>query len=135
DPVSLVCAAVLLTIVVLALLAPWLGLDDPNKMSIVRRLKPPGTEGHILGTDELGRDMLSRLIYGGRLSLFMGFVPVVLATLVGGILGVTAGYVGGHVNMAIMRTIDVFYAFPSVLLAVAISGVLGAGVLNSVVSL
>lgn len=135
DPIALGCGIVLLLIVLLAVLAPWLGLDDPNKMSVVRRLKPPGTPGHILGTDELGRDMLSRLIHGARLSLFMGFTPVVIATLVGGTLGVTAGYAGGAVNMAIMRTVDVFYAFPSVLLAVAISGVLGAGVLNSVVSL
>lgn len=135
DPIALTCGIVLLLIVILAVLAPWLGLDDPNKMSVARRLKPPGTPGHILGTDELGRDMLSRLIHGARLSLFMGFTPVVIATLVGGVLGVTAGYAGGSVNMVIMRTIDVFYAFPSVLLAVAISGVLGAGVLNSVVSL
>ena len=86
---------------------------------------------HWLGTDELGRDLLTRLIYGGRMSLFMGFMPVVLATLIGGTLGIIAGYVGGAVNMDIMRVIDVFYAFPSVLLAVAISGVLGAGIINS----
>jgi len=135
DPVTVACAAVLLAVAVLAILAPWLGLDDPNRMSMVRRLKPPGTPGHLLGTDELGRDMLSRLIHGGRLSLFMGFAPVALATLIGGSLGVVAGYAGGRLNMAIMRTVDVFYAFPSVLLAVAISGALGAGVFNSIVSL
>jgi len=135
DPIALGCGIILLVIVMLAVFAPWLGLDDPNKMSVMRRLKPPGTPGHLLGTDELGRDMLSRLIHGARLSLLMGFTPVVIATLVGGTLGVTAGYAGGALNMAIMRTVDVFYAFPSVLLAVAISGVLGAGMLNSIVSL
>lgn len=135
DPVTIACLTVLSLIVLSAIFAPWLGLDDPFKMSMVRRLKPPGTPGHLLGTDELGRDMLARLIYGGRLSLFMGVMPVVLATLIGATLGVTAGYAGGRVNMAIMRTVDVFYAFPSVLLAVAISGVLGAGVFNSIVSL
>ena len=135
DPVTIACLTVLSLIVLSAILAPWLGLDDPFKMSMVRRLKPPGTPGHLLGTDELGRDMLARLIYGGRLSLFMGVMPVVLATLIGATLGITAGYAGGRVNMAIMRTVDVFYAFPSVLLAVAISGVLGAGVFNSIVSL
>lgn len=135
DPVTLACALVLLAIVAIALAAPWLGLADPLQMSMIRRLKPPGYQGHLLGTDELGRDMLSRLIYGGRLSLFTGFVPVVLATLVGGVLGVIAGYAGGRWNMVIMRLIDVFYAFPSVLLAVAISGALGAGLLNSIVSL
>jgi peptide/nickel transport system permease protein len=135
DPVTLFCGVVLLIIVALALAAPWLGLDDPFKMSMIRRLKPPGYQGHLLGTDELGRDMLSRLIFGGRLSLFTGFVPVVLATVIGGTLGIIAGYVGGRWNMVIMRMIDVFYAFPSVLLAVAISGALGAGLLNSIVSL
>jgi peptide/nickel transport system permease protein len=135
DPVTLACAAILLLIVALAVAAPWLGLDDPYKMSMIRRLKPPGYQGHLLGTDELGRDMLARLVYGGRLSLFMGFVPVVLAALVGGGLGVAAGYAGGRWNMVIMRLVDVFYAFPSVLLAVAISGALGAGLTNSIVSL
>ncbi len=135
DPLTLTCLFILLVIVVLAIAAPWLGLDDPFKTSMVRRLKPPGTPGYILGTDELGRDMLARLIWGGRMSLFTGFVPVVIATVFGGALGIIAGYAGGRVNMIIMRIVDVFYAFPSVLLAVAISGALGAGLLNSLVSL
>jgi peptide/nickel transport system permease protein len=129
------CGLFLLAVILIALLAPWLGLADPFQTSMVHRLKPPGYPGHLLGTDELGRDMLARLVYGGRLSLFTGFVPVVLATAIGGTLGVIAGYAGGRWNMVIMRLIDVFYAFPSVLLAVAISGALGAGLLNSIVSL
>jgi peptide/nickel transport system permease protein len=135
DPVTLICAAILIAIVLAAIFAPFLGLDDPYKSSIVRRLKPPGTPGYPLGTDELGRDLLTRLIYGGRLSLLMGFVPVLVASLVGATLGILAGYAGGLVNTAIMRTMDVFYAFPSVLLAVAISGVLGGGLLNGLMSL
>jgi peptide/nickel transport system permease protein len=83
--------------------------------------------GHLLGTDELGRDMLSRLIYGGRMSLMMGILPVFFAIIIGGLLGVVAGFAGGAINMGIMRVMDVFYAFPSVLLAVAISGTLGGG--------
>jgi peptide/nickel transport system permease protein len=79
--------------------------------------------------------MLSRLIFGARLSLFMGLAPVFLAFVIGTTLGVTAGFVGGRLNMAIMRTIDIFYAFPSVLLAIAISGALGAGLTNSLVAL
>jgi peptide/nickel transport system permease protein len=135
DPVTLVCGAILIAIVLAAIFAPFLGLDDPYKQSVVRRLKPPGTEGYPLGTDELGRDLLTRLIYGGRISLMMGFVPVSIATLVGGTLGILAGYAGGPVNTVIMRTMDVFYAFPSVLLAVAISGVLGGGMLNGLIAL
>lgn len=135
DPVSMVCAAVLLLILLAALFAPWLGLADPYQGSMIRRLKPIGFPNHPLGTDELGRDMLSRLIYGGRLSLLIGILPVLLAFCIGTSLGLVAGYAGGKVNTVIMRTVDVFYAFPSVLLAIAISGVLGAGIVNSIVSL
>jgi peptide/nickel transport system permease protein len=92
------------------------------------RLKPIGSDGFPLGSDELGRDMLSRLILGTRLSLFMGIVPVVFAFFIGGAIGIIAGYAGGKTNTLIMRTVDVFYAFPSVLLAIALSGALGAGI-------
>jgi peptide/nickel transport system permease protein len=135
DPVSVVCAALLIIIALAAILAPYLGLSDPYQGSMIRRLRPIGTAGYPLGTDELGRDMLARLVYGGRLSLVLGLLPVVLAFAIGTTLGIVAGYVGGFVNQAIMRTIDVFYAFPSVLLAIAISGALGAGIVNSLVSL
>ena len=135
DPVTLICAGVLILLVASALFAPWLGLADPYKTSMIRRLYPLGSPGHLLGTDELGRDMLSRLIYGGRLSLFMGVTPVVCALLVGGLLGITAGFLGGRVNMLIMRVMDVFYAFPSVLLAISLSGAMGAGAENTLLSL
>jgi len=135
DPVTLVCAGVLILLVASALAAPWLGLADPYKTSMIRRLYPLGSPGHLLGTDELGRDMLARLIYGGRLSLFMGVTPVVCALLIGGLLGITAGFVGGKTNMAIMRVMDVFYAFPSVLLAISLSGAMGAGTENTLLSL
>jgi peptide/nickel transport system permease protein len=135
DKLTVACAAALLLIVLAAIFAPWVAPTDPYKASMLRRLLPVGSHGFPLGTDELGRDMLSRLIYGGRLSLFTGFLPVAAAFVVGTTLGVTAGYAGGRLNMAIMRSIDVFYAFPSVLLAVAISGALGAGIVNSLVAL
>ena len=135
DPVTLICAGVLVLLVASALFPPWLGLDDPYKTSMIRRLYPLGSPGHLLGTDELGRDMLSRLIYGGRLSLFMGVTPVVCALLIGGLLGITAGFLGGRVNMLIMRVMDVFYAFPSVLLAISLSGAMGAGAENTLLSL
>jgi peptide/nickel transport system permease protein len=99
------------------------------------RLKPIGFEGHLLGTDETGRDMLSRLLYGGRLSLIAGIVPVAFALLIGGTLGVIAGFAGGIVNTLIMRVTDVFYAFPSILLAIAICGMLGTGLFNTLLSL
>src|SRR5258708_38054051 len=102
---------------------------------MLRRLKPIGFPGSPLGTDELGRDMLTRLLYGGRLSWFLGMTPVAIAFAIGSLLGIAAGFAGGWLNMLIMRVTDVFYAFPSVLLAVAISGALGAGIFNVILSL
>lgn len=135
DPVALGSALVLLIIVGAAVFAPWLAPADPYKASMLRRLLPIGSEGYLFGTDELGRDMLSRLMHGGRLSLLMGVVPVLAAFGIGTGIGLLAGYVGGKVNMVIMRVLDVFYAFPSVLLAVAISGALGPGMSNSLIAL
>lgn len=135
DPFTVACAAVLLLIAGAALFAPWLGLPDPAQSNSANRLLPMGSPGHLLGTDELGRDMLSRLIYGGRLSLMMGVLPVLIALTVGGVLGLAAGFMGGRINMLIMRTTDVFYAFPSILLAVAIAGALGAGIGNALLAI
>jgi peptide/nickel transport system permease protein len=135
DPVTLVFAAIVLMIILAAVFAPLLAPFDPYKESIVGRLKPLGWRDHPLGTDELGRDMLSRLLFGGRVSLLMGVVPVLIASLVGGMLGVLGGFVGGRTNTAIMRTMDVFYAFPSVLLAVAIAGAMGGGMANGMLAL
>lgn len=128
-------ALILLALILVAIFAPWLMPADPYASSILKRLKPIGTEGYPLGTDELGRDMLSRLILGARLSLFMGITPVLIAFVLGSALGIVAGYAGGWTSTAIMRVVDIFYAFPSVLLAIALSGTLGAGVGNALLSL
>lgn len=135
DKLTLFFALLLALVFLSAIFAPWLAPADPYATSMLRRLTPIGTPGYPLGADELGRDMLTRLLYGGRLSLLMGILPVVNATVAGCILGLIAGFFGGRVNMAIMRAMDVFYAFPSVLLAIAIAGALGAGVVNTIVSL
>ena len=133
--IAVFAALVVLVLLVLAIFGPWLAPLDPYQSSILKRLKPIGFAGHPLGTDELGRDMLSRLIVGTRLSLFIGITPVICAFVIGSVIGITAGYAGGWVNTSMMRTIDVFYAFPSVLLAIALSGTLGAGITNSLISL
>ncbi len=135
DWVTLFFLAVIALVALAAILAPVLAPFDPTKTSMLYRMKPIGFRDFALGTDELGRDMLSRLLWGGRVSLMMGLGPVVFATIIGGLLGVVAGFMGGRVNMAIMRTMDVFYAFPSVLLAVAISGTLGGGLANGMLAL
>jgi peptide/nickel transport system permease protein len=135
DPVTLFFGTIVVLIVLMAIFAPLLAPFDPYKESVVLRLKPWGYRGHTLGTDELGRDLLSRLIYGARSSLLMGLIPVAIATFLGSTLGVIGGYAGRRVNAVIMRTMDVFYAFPSVLLAVAISGAMGGGMANGMTAL
>ena len=100
DKVTVVCALILLTLLLSAIFAPWIAPKDPIAASMLKRLAAIGTAGHPLGTDELGRDMLSRLIYGGRLSLFIGIAPVINAFLIGTFLGVMAGFLGGKTNTA-----------------------------------
>ena len=135
DPVAMFALLVILALVLMALFAPYIAPNDPYRGQLLRRLRPIGTAGFPLGTDELGRDMLSRLIYGARLSLLMGVTPVFIAFFFGAFIGITAGFVGGKVNSLLMRTVDVFFAFPSVLLAIALSGALGAGIFNGLLSL
>lgn len=135
DYVTLFCLALIVVIVLLALFAPWIAPMDPDKSSMANRLRPIAYKKYLLGTDEQGRDMLSRLLWGGRTSLLMGILPVAFATLIGGAFGVVAGYFGGKVNMVIMRVMDIFFAFPSVLLAVAIAGSLGGGIFNQMLTL
>ena len=135
DPVTVTCLVIVLLIVLMAIFAPFLAPADPYKANMLKRLTAIGTAGYPLGADELGRDMLSRLIYGGRISLLMGIIPVFVALFVGGTMGVIAGFVGGRTNMLIMRLMDVFYAFPSIMLAIAISGALGAGIGNGLLAL
>jgi peptide/nickel transport system permease protein len=135
DRVFHVAAGIAIAIALCALFAPLIATHDPEKTSMLARLRPIGSPGHLLGTDELGRDLFSRLVYGGRLSLAMALIPVTIAFVVGSALGIIAGFAGGRTNTLIMRSMDVFFAFPSVLLAVAISGALGASLTNVAISL
>ncbi|HZP36040.1 MAG TPA: ABC transporter permease [Methylomirabilota bacterium] len=118
-----------------ALAAPLISPWDPLSASGVERLAPIGTPGHVLGTDEQGRDILSRLIWGGRASLLVGILPTVTAGVLALGLGLLAGFVGGVLDHAIMRALDVFFAFPLVLLAIAIVGVIGPGMGNQMFAL
>jgi len=135
DPVTLAVTAVLIGILFITIGAPFVADADPFAGSVMGRLKPIGTAGHWLGTDETGRDLWARLCYGGRMSLLAAVLPVSMALMIGGSLGVLAGYAGGIVGTLIMRTMDVFYAFPSILLAIAICGVLGNGLTNAILAL
>src|SRR5437660_4005911 len=135
DPVTVAVTALLFIIVVSTIAAPLIATYDPTAGSTFARLKSPGYPGHWLGTDEVGRDLWSRMLYGGRLTLLCGVAPVAFALLVGGSLGLVAGYRGGLVNSFIMRSMDVLYALPSILLAIAICGMLGSGLGNTILAL
>ncbi len=135
DRAALLAAAVLLLIAGAALLAPWLGARDPYEADNLLRFAPPGAPGHILGTDQQGRDMLARLIWGGRVSLLVGVVPTVFASIIGLGLGMLAGYARGWIDQIVMRVLDVLFAFPIVLLAIAIAGALTPGIGTEIISI
>ena len=118
-----------------AVFAPFLSPHDPTLQDLALRLKPPGTEGYLLGTDRLGRDVLSRVIVGARSALIVPIGVVVFAILIGAPLGAIAGYKGGWVDEVIMRITDLFLAFPFLLLAMAITAVVGRGLKNAAVAM
>jgi peptide/nickel transport system ATP-binding protein/peptide/nickel transport system permease protein len=123
---------VLLVIIAgLALITPWLPLQDPAVTAPADRLLGPGAAGHLLGTDHLGRDLLSRLLWGTRVSIAVGLSATVIAAFFGSLIGLTAGYIGGRTDSLLMRSIDMLMAFPYILLALGIVAVLGPGLLNA----
>jgi peptide/nickel transport system permease protein len=135
-PLAAKAAAIVIALVTLvAVFAPILAPKDPNVGVTADRLVGIGSPGAILGTDGQGRDILSRLIWGARPSLLTGLVPVVVASVVGLGLGLVAGLASRRTNSVIMRVLDVFYAFPAILLAIAIATVLGSGASNSIIAL
>lgn len=126
---------VLIAFVLIGVFAPLVAPYDPNLQNLAMRLQPPLSEDHLLGTDGLGRDVLSRLIYGSRISLIVGFSAVLLAAVIGIVIGLVSGYVGGWVDSLLMRIVDAWLAFPFLLLAIAIVAVLGRGLNNIVIAL
>ncbi|MFC3705630.1 ABC transporter permease [Devosia honganensis] len=128
-PETALATVVIIIFVLIALLAPWLAPYDPLSQSITKINRLPSEENW-LGTDQFGRDVLSRLIYGSRNSLLFGFISPILAAFFGTLLGVIAGYFGGVVDRIISRVIDLLLAFPELLLAILIAAVLGGGFWN-----
>jgi ABC-type dipeptide/oligopeptide/nickel transport system permease subunit len=112
-----------------ALFAPWIAPYDPIAQDVTRRREPPSWE-HPFGLDEVGRDLLSRVIYGARVSLYVGVASVSLAIIAGTLIGAVSGYAGGWIDNLVMRIMDIMLAFPSLLLAIAIVAILGPGLLN-----
>jgi peptide/nickel transport system permease protein len=125
----------LAVVVALAALAPWLPITDPTDADPMKRVAAVGSHGYWLGGDNQGRDILARLIWGARISLTVAVAPTLIATLLSLVLGIAAGYHGRWLDQIIMRTLDVFFAFPLVLLAIAIAGVLQPGVLTEIIAI
>ncbi|BCV23585.1 ABC transporter permease [Gelria sp. Kuro-4] len=132
-PVAVIGLVIVLAFVAVALITPWIAPYDPLLPDFAQILTKPGPQ-HLLGTDELGRDILSRILYGSQISLLVGLVAVGLAALVGVPLGLTAGYYGGTFDNVVMRIIDVLMAFPSILLAIVIVSILGPNLQNAVIA-
>ncbi len=131
---------IVLVLIITGLLAPWLAPKDPLAQDVRTRLRPPvwgrgGTWVHPLGTDQLGRDVLSRLIYGSRVSLLVGFFSVIIGGAIGLITGLSSGYLGGAYDTVIMGVADAQLAFPFILLALAIMAALGPGLTNVIIVL
>jgi peptide/nickel transport system permease protein len=135
DLTGTLALATLGAIALAAIAAPLIAGYDPLVGDVAARLRPIGTAGHVLGTDEQGRDILARLLFGGRLSLLTGMVPVLSATIIGTSIGAVAGFKGGLLGSSLMRIMDMCYAFPSILLAIALVASLGPGVVNSIIAL
>ena len=130
-----ISAAALGVIVVAAMFARQIAPYGPNEQDITQRLRPPDLRGHWLGTDEVGRDILSRLIYGARVSLLIGVIAVGLSCPVGVLVGLVAGYAGRRVDDVLMRITDIQLAIPTILLAIAVVAVLGPGLGNVIITL
>lgn len=135
SPLAMLAVAVLGLFVFIGIFAPLGAPQDPNAQDLAARLQPPLSEGHVLGTDGLGRDVLSRLIHGTRISLVVGFTAVLLSAALGIVVGLVSGYVGGWIDSLFMRIVDAWLAFPFLLLAIAIVAVLGRGLNNIVIAL
>jgi peptide/nickel transport system permease protein len=126
---------IVLGLVLVAALAPVIATHDPYAQDLSRRLLAPGQQGHWLGTDDFGRDIFSRLVYGSRITLYIVVLVALIAAPIGLVVGTAAGYLGGWVDAVLMRITDVFLAFPSLILALAFVAALGPGIENAVIAI
>ncbi len=126
---------IMLLLILTAIFAPILATHSPDKMNVTKTLLGIGAEGHLLGTDNYGRDIFSRLVYGARISILVGLGAVLFGAVIGSLLGVIAGYFGGKFDSIIMRIMDGLSAFPFILLAITLMSVLGQGLLNVIIAI
>lgn len=134
NPAAVASMVVLLLLAAVAAVVPRIITIDPYRQNLADSLLPPGTAGHLLGTDQLGRDVLLRLVDGARVSLAMGFIAVGIAVIVGGLIGLIAGYVGGVTDGILMRLIEVQLTFPGILFALVVVTILGSGLTKAMIA-
>jgi peptide/nickel transport system permease protein len=129
--------SIVLIFILLGVFGPWLAPHDPNKQELTAMMKPPQGMGgaHVLGTDNLGRDILSRIVYGARVSLLVAFAVVFVSGLIGVILGAISGYIGGKADFLIQKLVEVIWAFPPLLLGITIMAFMGQGLTNLIIAL
>ncbi|WP_028213821.1 nickel transporter permease [Paraburkholderia mimosarum] len=135
NPLSVFGLSILILLTIVAVVGPWIAPHDPLRQVLSDRLLPPGSASHWLGTDQLGRDILSRIIYGSRLTLSIAILVVVVVVPIGLLIGTTAGFFGGWVDNVLMRVTDIALAFPKIVLALAFAAALGPGVFNAVIAI
>ncbi|WP_109479600.1 nickel transporter permease [Paraburkholderia sp. C35] len=135
NPLSVFGFLILVLLVIVAIIGPWIAPHDPLRQVLSDRLFPPGSASHWLGTDQLGRDILSRIIYGSRLTLSIAILVVVVVVPIGLLIGTTAGFFGGWIDNVLMRVTDIALAFPKIVLALAFAAALGPGVINAVIAI
>ncbi|WP_233859336.1 nickel transporter permease [Paraburkholderia sp. HD33-4] len=135
NPLSVFGLSILMLLVIVAVIGPWIAPHDPLRQVLSDRLLPPGSASYWLGTDQLGRDILSRIIYGSHLTLSIAILVVVVVVPIGLMIGTTAGFFGGWVDNVLMRVTDIALAFPKIVLALAFAAALGPGVFNAVIAI
>ncbi len=135
NPLAMIGLSIIVALVLVAALAPVLATQDPFAQNLTERLLAPGTAGHYFGTDELGRDVYSRILHGASITLYIVTLVVITAPLAGLAIGTVSGYLGGWVDMALMRLTDIFLAFPRLILALAFVSALGSGIENAVLAI
>jgi peptide/nickel transport system permease protein len=133
NPLGIAGLIIIILVVLLAIFAPILSPHGPTEQ-VARRLLEPSND-YILGTDEFGRDIFSRVIFGSRISLYVGLISVSLALVSGGVLGLIAGYAGGRIDNLLMRFVDILFAIPSLVLAIVIAGLLGPSLTNAMIAI
>jgi ABC-type dipeptide/oligopeptide/nickel transport system permease subunit len=134
-PLGAIGAVVLAVAVAVAILAPWVAPHNPEGVGIAKKFSPPGTESAVLGTDHIGRDVLSRLIHGARISMYVGIMTVLIGISIGTAVGIFSAYMGGVFDMVVQRIVDALMGFPPIILALALMAALGADINNVIIAL